>query len=95
LWETHNILTNLFRRSKKKPIWMPKTTSEAAKAVTKATRLMPVDPWAEPGPSGISDVDGAAVADAVEDELLIGMDVACNVCCCSCCLSVVVPSQDT
>lgn len=32
---------------------MPKTINEAVKAVTKATRLMPVDSWADPGPSGI------------------------------------------
>lgn len=62
----HNILTNLLRRSKKKPIWTPKTTSEAANAVTKARRLIPVESWAEPGPSGVEVDDWAAAADTVD-----------------------------
>ena len=74
VWGTHNILTSLFRSSKKKPIWMPKTTSEAAKAVTKATRLMPVKSWPDPGPSELA-LDVAAEAVAVDGngtvELLI------------------------
>jgi ABC-type uncharacterized transport system substrate-binding protein len=57
---------------------MPKTTNEAAKAVTKATRLIPVVFWAEPVPSGAADVD--APAGAVEVASLMAMDVACDVC---------------
>lgn len=59
---------------------MPKTTNEAAKAVTKATRLMPVDSWAEPpAPSGIEVVVAAAgepvaVAGNGVVELLICVD---------------------
>lgn len=45
---------------------MPKTTNEAAKAVTKATRLMPVESWAEPAPSGWALVSAGAVS-AVDD----------------------------
>jgi hypothetical protein len=41
---------------------MPKTTNEAAKAVTKATRLIPVASWADPGPSSIVVVVVAAAA---------------------------------
>jgi len=52
----------LFRNSKKKPIWTPKTINEAAKAVTNATRLMPVDFCAAPGPSSLDDVVAAAAA---------------------------------
>lgn len=72
--DTHNILTSLFRNSKKKPIWTPKTTSEAAKAVTKAIRLMPVACWAEPGLSGATLV----VADAGAGGVVLLM-VAMNV----------------
>lgn len=38
---TYKILASLCRRSKNSPIWTPKTTNEVAKAVRKATRLMP------------------------------------------------------
>jgi len=78
---THNILTSLFRKSRKKPIWMPKTINEAAKAVTKATRLMPVAFCAAPGPSSVMLVPVVvAAAAAVEVVSLMGMDVACDVC---------------
>ena len=40
---TYKILASLFRRSKKKPIWTPKTINEVARAVKKATRLIPLD----------------------------------------------------
>jgi hypothetical protein len=49
---------------------MPKTTSEAAKAVTKATRLMPVEFWANPGLSGAA-LDVAAEADSVADAVAV------------------------
>jgi len=39
---TYNILTSLFRKSKKKPICTPKTINEAPRAVRKATRLIPL-----------------------------------------------------
>jgi hypothetical protein len=47
---------------------MPKTTNEAAKAVTKATRLIPVASWAEPGPSSIVLLVAAAAADVKVDD---------------------------
>jgi hypothetical protein len=85
---TYNILTTLFRNSKKNPIWTPKTINEAAKAVTNAIRLMPVDCWAEPEPSGIVDEVAAGAADVDEDTgtvvgadtvvLLIGLLLLCN-----------------
>ena len=88
---THNILTSLFRKSKKKPIWMPKTTSEAARAVTKATRLIPVESWALPAPSAAEVVasvaartgDGDAPRGADKVALLIGRVVGygCRVGC--------------
>jgi hypothetical protein len=65
---TYNILTSLFRNSKKKPVWMPKTTNEAANAVTKATRLIPVASWADPGPSSMVVVVAAAAADVSVDD---------------------------
>lgn len=48
---TNKILASLFRRRRKKPICMPKTTNEAAMAVTKATRPMPLASRAAPAPS--------------------------------------------
>jgi len=48
---TNKILASLFRRRRKKPICMPNTTNEAAMAVTKATRPMPLDSRAAPAPS--------------------------------------------
>lgn len=45
-----------------------KMTSEVARAVRKATRLMPVEAWAEPVPSALVSVGSAAlvVADIVK-----------------------------
>ena len=61
---TNNILASLFRKSRKKPIWTPKMTNEVAKAVRKATRLMPDDCSADPVPSGavVVEVGAAPVA---------------------------------
>ncbi len=67
------------RSSKKKPIWTPKTTSEAAKAVTKARRLIPVESWADPGPSGVEVDDWAAAADTVDDAKVERADVDSDV----------------
>jgi len=56
---------------------MPKTTNEAANAVTKATRLMPVASWAEPAPSAGALVSAAAVSTV--DDAKVEMEVASEV----------------
>jgi len=59
---------------------MPKTTNEAARAVTKATRLIPVDSWADPAVSsrgtvaaarGAITFDAGALKGAVKYTVLI------------------------
>lgn len=47
---TYKIRASLFLKSRKRPVWMPKTTSEVARAVRKATKLMPEAYWAVPVP---------------------------------------------
>lgn len=73
---------------------MPKTINDAARAVTKATRLMPVDFWANPAPSAaalvVSEGDSVAVDGNGVVELLIGVDAGWLVGWLS-----VFPSQDT
>jgi hypothetical protein len=46
--KTYKIRATLFLNNMKNPIWTPKTTSEVAKAVKKATILMPFELWAAP-----------------------------------------------
>lgn len=63
---TYKILASLCRRSKNSPIWTPKTTNEVAKAVRKATRLMPPNFWAEPAVSVlVTCLEGTLVVVAV------------------------------
>lgn len=38
----------MFRKSRKKPICTLNTINEATRAVTKATKLIPLDPWPLP-----------------------------------------------
>ena len=45
---TYNILASLFRRSRKKPICTLNTINEVTRAVRKATKLIPLEPWPLP-----------------------------------------------
>jgi hypothetical protein len=60
----------LFLKSKNKPIWMPKTMSDATKAVKKVSSVWLAPPWAEPAPSA----DVVVVAGA--SLLVVGDDSA-------------------
>ncbi len=62
---------------------MPKTTSEAAKAVTKATRLMPDETWPDPGPSEEA-LDVAAEAGSVAEAVAVDGNGAVELLICRC-----------
>lgn len=64
---------SLFLKSRKKPICTPKMTSEEAKAVKKATMLMPADVWAVPLPASAADVVVGELPPVVLDMLAVGM----------------------
>ena len=68
---TYKILDSLCRRSKNRPSWTPKTINEVAKAVRKATRLMPSTFWAEPWVSSLGIELSVVLAAAVDDVELL------------------------
>jgi len=59
----------LFLRSRKRPVWTPKMASEVVRAVKKATMLMPAESCATPLPADAAEVDEAAAALLVVDDM--------------------------
>jgi hypothetical protein len=63
---TYKIRASLSLSKMNASIWMPKITNDEIRAVTKATKLMPCDPWAEPTLLVAEGVEALVVADMVE-----------------------------
>jgi len=64
----YNIRANLFFSKINASIWTPKITNEVAKAVRKATRLIPSEPCAVPSTSvlvALAELVGEVVVDMV------------------------------
>lgn len=71
----YKIRANLFLNNKKRPAWMPKTINAVARAVRKATRLIPFDSWASPWP-----VASSRRVKYIGSEAMIERVCACVVC---------------
>lgn len=65
--EAYYILASLSFSRMKTKIWTPKITNAVAKAVTKATKLIPCEPWADPVVAEVVSAGAEEVVDMVGD----------------------------